>query len=68
MASQGDYAAWLSRLQQARVSGVRTIRDSDGSEITYRSDSELAAAINYVNGLLSPQSVKTLKFQTSKGL
>jgi len=65
-----DIQAWRDRLQQARLSGTRRVRDTDGSEIEYRSDTEMARALAYAESLLataSPQ-INTIRFTTSKGL
>ena len=66
--TQADLIAWRDRLIQARVSGARRVRDSDGSEVEYKSDSELARALGYVESLMRQPAVKTLKFYTSKGV
>lgn len=49
MATGEQLAAWRDRLQDARFQGVRSVRDADGSEISYRSDGELARALAAVD-------------------
>ena len=45
MATLSEWQAHLSRLQEARASGTRRVRDASGDEIEYRSDAELARAL-----------------------
>lgn len=59
-------------LIEATYSGVRTVRDSNGEEISYRSQGELAAALRGINreiqlreGAAGPRIAYPL---TSKGL
>ena len=68
MTGQADLLEWRDRLIQARLSGARRVRDSDGSEIEYKSDSELARALGYVETLLIQPPIKAIRFTTSKGL
>lgn len=63
---------WRDRLAEAKWNGIRTVRDSSGEEITYRSHSELAAAlasldaeIRKLSGVTRPA---TIHLTTSKGL
>lgn len=37
--------AWRDKLFEARLKGVRSLRDQNGEEITFTSDREMAAAI-----------------------
>lgn len=37
--------AWRDRLKEARYSGVRSVTDSNGERIEYRSDNEMKAAL-----------------------
>jgi L-asparaginase II len=59
-------------LIEARLSGVRVVRDSNGEQLTYATDAEMAAAIKSANDLIAAaqpvQPVNTLRFHTSKGL
>lgn len=63
---------YRSALQDARFSGVRTVRDANGEEITYRSQSEIEQAIRALDSeirqLEQPRRHNTIRFQTSKGL
>lgn len=63
--------AWRERLLEARFSGIRSVRDSNGEEITYRSGAELAAALAALDSeiqRLAHQRPSTFLFNTSKGL
>ena len=64
--------AYRERLLDAKFSGVRQVRDSNGDEVTYRSQTELDAAINSldaeIRNLTGGHRPSTVKFQTSKGL
>ena len=40
---------YREKLQDARFSGVRTLRDSNGEEVTYRSQREIELAIAAVD-------------------
>jgi type II secretory pathway component PulL len=55
----------LLKLQQVRASGARRLRDSDGSEVEYRSDAELKAAIGYLESLKT-QPIRMIRFTSSK--
>lgn len=59
---------WRDRLLDARYDGIRRVRDSDGSEIEYRSDGELARAIADVERRINGAGTSTIRFRTSKGL
>lgn len=45
MATLAQLQDWRDRLKDARYSGVRRVRDSNGEEVEYRSDSELSRAL-----------------------
>ncbi|WP_322414334.1 phage head-tail joining protein [Mesorhizobium huakuii] len=49
MATLPDLVAKREKLLDAVYSGVRTVRDANGEEITYRSQSELKAALVSLN-------------------
>ncbi|MDT8858020.1 hypothetical protein RNZ50_23910 [Paracoccaceae bacterium Fryx2] len=71
MATLAELQAFRSRLQDARYSGVRRVRDSGGEEVEYRSDSELARALSALDAEIAavqsrPASIRYI--QTSKGL
>ena len=58
-------------LQDARFSGVRSVRDANGEEITYRSQGEIERAIAAIDSeiaALSNRRASLIRFQTSKGL
>jgi hypothetical protein len=58
-------------LIEARLGGIREVRDQNGETVTYKSDSEMAAALNFAErtiAQLQGQPVKTIVFSTSKGL
>jgi hypothetical protein len=47
---------WRDRLKDARYSGVRSVRDSNGEEVQYRSDTELARALAAVESEIAGAS------------
>jgi hypothetical protein len=68
-----DLQKWRDKLFQARMSGIREVRDSNGETITYRSDAEMAAALAAVDRAIAERTqsgrpVKTILFTTSKGV
>ena len=66
-----DLNSWRDRLVQARASGVRMVRDAFRSEVQYANDSEMAAALRFINSeiaKLSAVPVKSIRFHTSKGI
>ena len=60
------------RLQDARFQGVLTFRDQNGELVTYKSDSEMAAALKAIDveiaRLRNQTPASTILFRTSKGL
>jgi hypothetical protein len=60
-----------NELIRARMSGVRTIRDQNGEELTYRSDREMAGALAHLESLISAKrsgaTANVIKFRTTKG-
>ncbi|MBS7544369.1 phage head-tail joining protein [Ancylobacter oerskovii] len=59
----------LEKLREARASGVRRVRYSDGREHEYRSDAELASAIADIERQLSAGAApKVAYLVSSKGL
>jgi hypothetical protein len=68
----GDLATMRDNLNKARASGVLTVRDSDGSEITYKTDAQMATAVAAINAQIADagrsQPVKSVTFKSSKGL
>lgn len=71
-AAPSDLQAWRDKLMEARMRGVRRVRDANGEEIEYRSDSEMARAIAAADRAIaearSGRPVLSVKFHTSKGL
>lgn len=58
-------------LQDARFSGVRTLRDSNGEEVTYRSQGEIERAIAALDSeiaALTRRRSSLIYLQTSKGV
>lgn len=72
MTTREQLTAWRDRLQDARYQGVRSVRDSDGSEIHYRSDGELARALAAVDRdiakLAGAAHPRVTQIRLSKGL
>ncbi|WP_428032793.1 phage head-tail joining protein [Ancylobacter sp.] len=60
----------LAKLRSARAEGIRRLRYSDGREVEYRTDSELAAAIADVERQIAGANApaKVVYLATSKGL
>lgn len=59
------------RLQDARFSGVRSVTDSNGDAVVYRSQSEIERAIAAIDSEIQQlQRGRTalIRLQTSKGL
>lgn len=57
-------------LVRARLNGARSVRDQNGEELVYKSDREMAAALASIEseiGRLQSSTVKTVRFQTTKG-
>jgi len=72
MAALSDLQQWRDALVEARLQGVRRVRDSDGSEVEYRSDREMASAIAAAERAIAEATtgrpVLSIRFQTSKGI
>jgi hypothetical protein len=49
MATLSQLVDMREKLLEARYSGLRSVRDSNGEEVTYRSNAELAAALASIN-------------------
>lgn len=64
MATQNDL---IVKLIQTRLSGTSRVRDSDGSEIQYKSDAEMARALGWAQSLMQPQ-IRQIRFISTKGL
>lgn len=70
-ASLQQLQAWRDALFEARLSGVREVRDQNGEAVVYRSDSEMARAIAAADAAIAAvqrAAPSVIKFQTSKGL
>ena len=71
MASVADWTLWRDRLFECRLKGVRRVRDQNGEEVEYKSDSEMESAIRAADLAIASfgkQPLKTIIFKTSKGL
>lgn len=71
MATLAQLHEWRERLMDARFSGIRSVRDSNGEEVTYRSNAELASALAALDAeiqRLAHLRPSTFMFNTSKGL
>jgi hypothetical protein len=68
MADRNELIAFRDRLERALTLDVREVQDSDDSRIVYRSAAEIRSAISYIDGQLATQPVRTIRFNTSKGL
>jgi hypothetical protein len=66
-----DLTTLRDSLIQARLGGVREVRDQNGETLTYKSDSEMAAALRDVERRIAEfgrAAPHTIIFATSKGL
>jgi hypothetical protein len=72
MASLADLIKWRESLFEARLSSVRELQDQNGERVSYKSDSEMAAAIaaadQAIAEIQSGRFPNTILFRTSKGL
>lgn len=71
MATLTELSTWRDRLQDARFSGVREVRDSNGETLTYKSDKEMSSALAALDSEISAASncpANTIQFKTSKGV
>lgn len=72
MASLADLQKWREALFEARMNGLRSLRDQNGEEVTYSSDREMAAALAAVDreilAMTGGRPPSTIIFRTSKGL
>lgn len=72
MATAVELQAWKNRRQEARYSGLREVRDANGESVAYKSDSEMARALDSIEyAIARAAGTKTggLAYpQTSKGL
>ncbi|OCC06376.1 hypothetical protein BA190_03870 [Labrys sp. WJW] len=63
MPSPDEIRTWRDALIQARLSGVREVRDADGKTIRYATDSEMAAAIRSADKMLAGASRQAPSFK-----
>lgn len=71
MTSLIELQNYRARLERAVYSGTRRIRDQNGEEIEFRSQSELKSALAALErqiATLHRQPASTIRFNTSKGL
>ena len=71
MTTLDDLTRWRASLVEARMGGVREVRDQNGESVTYKSDSEMARAIAAADreiAALSGRTRNAFTFRTSKGL
>ena len=71
MADLAKLQQYRDKLQDARFSGVRTVRDANGEEVTYRSQGEMERAIAALDAeiaTLQQRRPQQVRFQTSKGI
>lgn len=71
MASVEQLRIFRDRLQEARYSGLREVRDSTGETVQYKSDSEMARALAAIDLEIAglQRTVARLSYpQTSKGV
>lgn len=71
MATLAKLQSYRERLIEAVYSGSRRLRDSNGEEIEFRSQSELKSALAALDREISNQSQQSpqaVRFNTSKGL
>ncbi|MEJ6848612.1 hypothetical protein V3589_20670 [Sinorhizobium fredii] len=71
MATLIELQAYKGRLERAVYSGSRRLRDQNGEEIEFRSQSELKSALAALDreiSNLSQPSPQAVRFNTSKGL
>ena len=69
-----DLRKWRDALFEARLRGVRRVRDSTGEEVEYRSDAEISRALAAVDRAIAEaeagrsRPILSIRFNTSKGL
>lgn len=71
MATLAQLQDWRDRLKEARYNGLRSVQDSNGERVEYKSDSEMARAIAAVESEISRASAPRSSIvypQTSKGI
>lgn len=71
MATIAELSVLRDKLLKARLSGVREVRDANGEQVRYATDSEMRAALASIDAeiaRLAGSSVREIKFRTSKGI
>lgn len=71
MSKLADLIRWRDKLMEARLSGIRELRDQNGETIIYKGDREMASAIAAADAEIAAASRKqphTILFKTSKGV
>ncbi len=71
MASLIELQAYRGRLERAVFSGTRRLKDANGEEIEFRSQTELKSALASLERAIAAEQgsqPSTFRFQTSKGL
>lgn len=71
MADMTRLQQWRDALQEAAFNGLRTVRDSNGEEVTYRSQSEMRSALAQLDSEIARlQRARTsiIRIQASKGV
>jgi hypothetical protein len=66
-----DIQHLLDALIEARLGGIREVVDQNGEKITYKSDTEMSAAIAFAQkqiAAFNQATPKTIVFSTHKGL
>lgn len=56
MATLAQLQEWRDRLKDARFNGLRSVQDSNGERVEYKSDSELARALAAVESEIAGAS------------
>jgi hypothetical protein len=71
VASIANLITWRDSLIKSRLGGVREVVDQNGEKVSYKSDSEMAAAIAYAEKRIAEFNramPKTINFTCSKGI
>ena len=72
MATLAELQAFRAALVAARSNGIRSVRDSSGETIEYKSDGEMKSAIAFIDSEIAAATggprASTIRFATSKGL
>jgi hypothetical protein len=66
-----DLTGWRDRLINARLTGIKVIRDALKTEVEYKTDAEMERALASATEMIVAMTaapVTTIRFRTSKGL